>query len=146
MPHSQSTSRDLKLVQTITPCVFTWSSVTTDLTAQAITFEPQAITFEPSLSFSVASALTGDSSLSKIVEIRLIKDGITCHDYDGKTAYVGGHPILVQDGIVILFKSRMDPSCNPVIELGDGGEDDTLRQDFSNIGEPVQISILEQRS
>ena len=131
----------IKLVQRITPCVFTWSSVTTDLTAQAITFEP-------SLSFSVASTLTGDSSLSKIVEIRLIKDGITCHDYDGKTAYVGGHPILVQDGIVILFKSRMDPSCNPVIELGDGGEDDTLRQDFStinefNCGEPVQISILE---
>jgi len=121
MPHSQSTSEGL----TITPCVLTWASKTTGLTAQAITFEP---------------------SLSEIVEIRFIKDGITCHDYDGKTAYVGGHPILVQDGIVILFKSRMDPSCNPVIELGDGGEDDTLLQDFSNIGEPIQISILEQRS
>jgi len=33
----------------------------------------------------------------------------------------------------------MDPSCNPVIEL----EDDKLLQDFSNIGEPVHISVLE---
>ena len=101
MPHSQSTEG-----LTITPRVFTWASKCTGLTALAIIFEP---------------------SISEIVEIRFIKDGITCHDYDGKTAYVGGHPILVQDGIVILFKSRMDPSCNPVIELGDGGEDDTLR-------------------
>jgi hypothetical protein len=120
MPHSQSTEG-----LTITPRVFTWASKCTGLTALAIIFEP---------------------SISEIVEIRFIKDGITCHDYDGKTAYVGGHPILVQDGIVILFKSRMDPSCNPVIELGDGGEDDTLRQDFFNIGEPFSISILEQRS
>jgi len=115
MPHSQSTSEGL----TITPLVLTWASETTGLTAQAIIFKP---------------------SISEIVEIRfLTKDGITCHSYDGKTADVGGHPILVQDGIVILFKSRMDPSCNPVIEL----EDDKLLQDFSNIGEPVHISVLE---
>jgi len=125
MAHSLKALMKFSSSFTLTPHVLAWASETTGLEAQAIIFDP---------------------SISEIIEIRLIKDKeVPFHGYDGKTAYVDGRPILVQDGIIILFKSRMDPSCNPVIELGDGGEDDTLLQDFSNIGEPIQLSILEQR-
>jgi len=95
-------------IPTITHSLFTWASKTTCLKAQANIF---------------------DSCFSSIIEIRLFdEDDRLCYDYDGKTIYVGNRPVLVQNGVIILYKSQLDNKDNPVIEL----EDDRLIQ-VSNV-------------
>jgi hypothetical protein len=88
-------------------------------------------TYETTITWTDGSGLTAEYTQVSAKETRIMeillknKDGSPCLlKYEGKAAYVGCHPVIIQDGVMILYKSW--PNTANIAEVSIELEDTTL--------------------